>query len=210
MKLERTYELPVTKGAARSAISIPARHIEQQTAQAKIRVLESAGSQIELTQLGDGVRLHSPFGLHMGMKLTQFLFGLVFGGSAAFLTWKALDEGGMLWLMAVVFSLFGYPMALGGLFTLGRSLTADIRAGKVRTVRRWLGLPLWSRSMALVRADQLSLTEGAKSNDGRRHTEYLHLVAVEQGRKIRLAEDISGREAAEALRDSLIRLLGLR
>jgi hypothetical protein len=30
----------------------------------------------------------------------------------------------------------------------------------------------------------------------------------EQGRKVRLAEDISGREAAEALRDSLIRLLG--
>jgi len=210
VKLERTYELPVAKGAARSAISMPARHIEQQSAQAKIRALESAGSQIELTQLGDGVRLHSPFGLHMGMKLTLFLFGVVFAGAAAFLSWKALEEGGMLWLMAVVFSLFGYPMALGGLFTVGRSLTTEIRAGQVRTVRRWFGLPLWRRSMALGRADQLVLTAGVKSNDGRRHTEYLHLVAVEQGRKIRLAEDISGREAAEALQASLIRLLGLR
>jgi hypothetical protein len=210
VKLERTYELPVAKGETRSAISIPARHVEQQTAQAKIRALESAGSQIELTQLGDGVRLHSPFGLHMGMKLTLFLFGLVFAAAAAFLSWKALEEGGMLWLMAVVFSLFGYPMVLGGLFTVGRSLTTEIRAGQVRTVRRWLGLPLWRRSMALGRADQLVLTAGVKSNNGRRHTEYLHLEARDQGRKIRLAEDIGGREAAEALRDSLIRLLGLR
>jgi len=145
----------------------------------------------------------------MGMKLTLFLFGVVFAGAAAFLSWKALEEGGMLWLMAVVFSLFGYPMALGGLFTVGRSLTTEIRAGRVRTVRRWFGLPLWRRSMALGRADQLVLTAGVKSNDGRRHTEYLHLVAVEQGRKIRLAEDISGRAAAEALQASLIRLLGL-
>jgi hypothetical protein len=146
----------------------------------------------------------------MGMKLTLFLFGLVFAAAAAFLSWKALEEGGMLWLMAVVFSLFGYPMVLGGLFTVGRSLTTEIRAGQVRTVRRWLGLPLWRRSMALGRADQLVLTAGVKSNNGRRHTEYLHLEARDQGRKIRLAEDIGGREAAEALRDSLIRLLGLR
>lgn len=209
VKLERTYQLPVAKGSARSAVSMPARHIEQQTAQAKIRALESAGSQIELTQLGDGVRLHSPFGLHMGMKLTLFLFGLVFAGAAAFLTYMALEEGGMLWLMAVVFSLFGYPMVLGGLFTVGRSLTTEIRAGQIRTVRRWFGLPLWRRHMALARADQLSLTAGVKSNDGRRHTEYLHLEAKDQGRKVRLAEDIRGREAAEALQDSLIRLLGL-
>ena len=210
VKLERTYQLPVSKGVARSALSIPARHVEQQTAQAKIRALEAAGSQIELTQLGDGVRLHSPFGLHLGMKLMLLLFGLIFAASAAFLSYKALEEGGMLWLMAVVFSLFGYPMMLGGLFTVGRSLTTEIRTGQVRTVRYWFGLPLWRRSMALTRADQLVLTAGVKSNDGRRHTEYLHLEAKEQGRKIRLAEDISGREAAEALQASLIRLLGLR
>ncbi len=210
VKLERTYQLPVVKGVARSAISIPARHIEQQTAQAKVRALESAGSQIELTQLGDGVRLHSPFGLHLGMKLMLFMFGLVFAAAAAFLTYTALDEGGMLWLMAAVFSLFGYPMALGGLFMLGRSLTTEIRAGQVRTVRRWFGLPLWRRHMALARAEQLSLAEGVKSSDGRRHTEYLHLQVIDQGRKVRLAEDIRGREAAEALQASLIRLLGLR
>ena len=210
VKLERTYQLPVRKGAGRSAISIPARHVEQQTAQAKIRALEAAGSQIELTQLGDGVRLHSPFGLHLGMKLMLLLFGLIFAASAAFLSYKALEEGGMLWLMAVVFSLFGYPMLLGGLFTVGRSLTTEIRAGQVRTIRYWFGLPLWRRRLALTRADQLTLTAGVKSNDGRRHTEYLHLEAKEQGRKIRLAEDIRGREAAEALQASLIRLLGLR
>ena len=210
VKLERTYTLPVAKGSARSRVDIPARHLQQQSAEARIRALESADSQIALTQLGDGVRLHSPFGLHLGMKLMLLLFGMVFAAAAAFLSYKALEEGGMLWLMAVVFSLFGYPMALGGLFTVGRSLTTEIRAGQVRTVRRWLGIPLWRRQMTLSQADQLVLAAGGKSNNGRRHTEYLHLVAQDQGRKIRLAEDICGREAAEALRDSLIRLLGLR
>jgi hypothetical protein len=71
-----------------------------------------------------------------------------------------LKEGGMLWFMAVMFSLFGYPMALGGLFMVGRSLTAEIRAGQLRTVRYWFGLPLWRRQMALSRADQLGLAEG--------------------------------------------------
>ena len=202
--------MPVAKGSARSRVDIPARHLQQQSAEARIRALESVDSQIALTQLGDGVRLHSPFGLHLGMKLMLLLFGMVFAAAAAFLSYKALEEGGMLWLMAVVFSLFGYPMLLGGVFTVGRSLTTEIRAGQIRTVRRWLGIPLWRRQMALSQADQLVLTEGVKSNNGRRHTEYLHLVAQDQGRKIRLAEDICGREAAEALRDSLIRLLGLR
>lgn len=210
VKLERTYELSVIKGSGRSAISIPDHHTRQQSAQARIRALESAGSQIELVQLGDGVRLHSPFGLHLGMKLMLLLFGVVFAGAAVFLSLKALEEGGMLWFMAVVFSLFGYPMLLGGLFTVGRSLTTEIRAGQVHTLRRWFGVPLWRRRMPLDRAEQLTLAEGVKSNNGRQHTEYLHLVAQDQGRKIRLAEDISGREAAEALRDSLIRLLGLR
>ncbi|MDF1630594.1 MAG: DUF3592 domain-containing protein [Alcanivoracaceae bacterium] len=209
IKLERTYNLPVAKGTVRSRVDIPTRHIEQQSTQARIRALEAADSQIQLTQLGDGMRLHSPFGLHLGMKVTLLVAGIVFAAAAAFLTHTAMQEGGMLWFMALVFSLFGYPMMLGGLFTVGRSLTTEIRAGQIRTVRRWFGIPLWRRQMELLRADQLKLAQGVKSNNGRRHTEYLHLVAEDQGRKIRLAEDISGREAAEALRDSLIRLLGL-
>ena len=207
--LQRTYTLPVIRGSGRSGIRLPAAHVREQQARARVRALEDAGQQILLQQTADGVRLQSPFGLHLGMKLVLLLAGLVFAGAALFLTFRAIEEGGMLWFMALVFGLFGYPLTLGGLFMLGRSLETDIRPGQVQTLRRWLGLPLWRRRASLATADQLALMDGVKSHDGRRHTEYLHLVVKDGGRTVRLAEDVRGREAAEALRDSLVRLLGL-
>ncbi|MFN3713972.1 MAG: DUF3592 domain-containing protein [Alcanivoracaceae bacterium] len=208
--LERTYTLPVVKGSGRSRIVIPDRHREREQQQARVRALDSVVSQIAVSQQGGAVQIHTPFGLHMGIKLVLLVCGLVFAGAALFLTLEALKEGGMLWFMAVLFSAFGYPMLAGGIFTTGRSLRAEVRQGRLRTVRYWCGVPLWRRELVLDRAEQFALKAGSSSNDGRRHQQYFHLEAVHAGRRVRVAEDILGREAAEALRDSLIRLLGLR
>ncbi|PKM23064.1 MAG: DUF3592 domain-containing protein [Gammaproteobacteria bacterium HGW-Gammaproteobacteria-14] len=208
--LERTYTIPVVMGRGRSRVTLPARHISEQQQRSRVRALEQADRQIRVTQQRGGVQVHSPFGLHIGMKLALLLFGLVFAAAATFLWRQALQEGGMLWFMAGMFSLFGYPMLLSGLFVTGRSLTADIQGQTLRTIRYWCGIPLWRGQVSLSRADQLTLETGAKSSDGRRHSEYFHLQVAEQGRRLRVAEDIAGREAAEALRDSLIQLLRLR
>lgn len=208
--LERTYTIPVVIGRGRSRVTLPDRHISEQQQRSRVRALEQADSQIRVSQQRGGVQVHSPVGLHIGMKLGLLLSGLVFAAAATFLWRQALHEGGMLWLMAGMFSLFGYPMLLTGLFVTGRSLTADIHSQNLKTVRYWCGIPLWRRQLTLSRAEQLSLQAGTKASNGRRHTEYFHLQVTEQGRRLRLAEDIAGREAAEALRDSLIQLLRLR
>ena len=102
------------------------------------------------------------------------------------------------------------PAAISSSVKVGRSLTAEIRGTRLHTVRYWFGIPLWRRHLSLSHAAQLSLQKGTTTRNGRRHTEYVHLVAKEPGRTVRIAEDIAGRQAAEVLRDSLIRRLGLR
>ena len=209
--LERTYTIPVQQGTARARDAIPARDSEQLARQAQLRALEQAGEQIRVSRAGGGVQIDSPFGLHVGMKLMLLLFGAIFGGAAYFLTFVALDKGGMMWLMVIVFSLFGYPLLLAGVFVLGRSLRVEVRNGRLISVRYWFGLRLWRRKLDLQRAEQLkAVSSGGKMSDGRKHTEYYHLYAEQAGRKVRVAEDIAGREAAEALRENLVQLLGLR
>lgn len=209
--LERTYTIPVLQGTEKARLAIPARDSAQLARQAQLRALEQAGEQIRVSRAGGGVQIHSPFGLHIGMKLMLLVFGVVFAGAAVFLTYVALAEGGMLWFMAGVFSLFGFPLLLAGMFVLGRSLKVEVRNGTLRSVRYWFGLPLWKRQLNLQRAEQLkAVSSGGKLSDGRKHTEYFHLFANEAGRKVRVAEDIAGREAAEALRENLVQLLGLR
>jgi hypothetical protein len=208
--LERTYTLPMERGAGRSRIVIPARHREREQQQARARALDSVVSQILVTQQDGGVQIHTPFGLHLGIKLVLLAFGVIFAGAALFLTLQALALGGGLWFMALMFSLFGYPMLVAGVFTLGRALRAEIRQGRLTSVRYWCGLPLWRRQLPLTEAAQLTLKAGSSSHDGRRHKQYFHLEALQGRIRVRVAEDILGQDAAEALRDSLIRLLGLR
>ena len=210
LPLERTYEIPVVRGSGQSRLSIPTSFHDQQAQQSKQRALASANAQIRITQARGGVQVRSPFGLHLGTKLILFVFGAAFAGMALFLYYEALKNGGMMWFMTVMFAMFGVPMLLGGIFMVGRSLDAEVRNGTLVSVRYWFGLALWRRQIPLARAEQLSLVAGVKSHDGRRQKEYFHLIAREEGRKLRVAEDIEGREAVEALRDNLIGLLGLR
>lgn len=207
--LERTYTIPVARGAGRSGLSFPAGHQHAQAQREQERVLAQARRQIQVVEAMGGLQIHSPFGSHLGMKLVVVLFGVIFAGAAAFLSHQATREGGMLWLMAVVFSLFGYPMLLAGLFIAGRSLRAEIRNGVLRTTRYWCGIPLRRRQLVLTPSTEITLGAGVKSSDGRRHTEYLHLIVADRGGKFRVAEDIAGRAAAEALREQLIKRLGL-
>lgn len=209
VSLERTYTVPVEQGQRRSRVLIPQSFVEREVQASTTRALEKAGAQVGLEQIGDALRIRSGIGRHLGMKLGLLSFGIIFGGASVFLTREAMREGGMLWFMAVVFSLFSIPMCVGGVFTLGRSLSAEIRAGAVRTVRFWFGIPLWGREARLMHAGQFLLKKGSSTSDGREHREYFHLEVTTAGRPVRIAEDILGRAPAEALQEELVRRLRL-
>ena len=110
---------------------------------------------------------------------------------------------------AAKFGLIGYAIVASTVFTLGRGLDVWVRGGEVRSLRRWLGIPLVTRKGQLLRAEQVVLKTGMSSTSNGRQTEYMTLIAEVDGKKIRLAEGIAGREAGEALREAVLRTLRL-
>lgn len=209
--LERTYELPVVQGTQTSSIALSPAHVEHHERQARMQSLTDAAEQIDVQMLGNGVLLHSRPGRNLALKAMVLIFGLIFGGVSVGLAYLAAKEGVMLYFMALMFGLFGFPMLLGGWFMLGRSLKARIEGSRVEAVRYWGGMALWKRSGNLVRAEQLALKGGMSMNSGRRTTEYFSLELRDEtgGKVIRLAEGIAGRPVAEALRENLVKLLRL-
>ncbi|MFO7527336.1 MAG: DUF3592 domain-containing protein [Marinobacter sp.] len=209
--LERTYELPVVQGTRISSISLSPAHVEHHERQAQMKALTDAAEQIDIEMLGHGLLLHSRPGRNLAMKAMVLVFGVIFGGVSLGLGYVAAEEGIMLYFMAFTFGLFGFPMFLGGLFMLGRSLKARIEGNRVEAVRYWGGVALWKRSGHLVHADQLNLKVGVSMNGGQQTTEYFSLEFRDKtgGNTIRLAEGIAGRPVAEALKENLIKLLKL-
>jgi len=133
----------------------------------------------------------------------------VFVGAAIGMGIAAASEAYMLYIMSVFFGLFGFPMFFGGVFMAGRALEAKVSAAQVEIVRYWGGRALWRRRGNLQQASQLVLTSGGSSTSGNRKTEYFHIEVNCDGKKLRIAEGLVGREVAEAMRDNVIRLLRL-
>ena len=175
----------------------------------ELQALQSANEQIRVEQTGQGLYLESRAWRHLPMKLGLLVFGGIFAGVGTGLLVAAASEGIMLYFMGGIFALIGYLIVFSTLFTLGRSLQVWVRGSEVKIVRRWLGLPLYRREGRLLRAEQISLHAGMSSTSEGRKTEYLSLQAQVDGKTLRLAEGIKGREVAEALREAVLRALRL-
>ena len=208
-KLKRSWDIPVVAGQGQSRFRLPESHVMADQRERQVEALESANEQILVEQTGQGLHLQSRPGRHLGMKLALLLFGGIFAAVGTGLFIAAASEGFMLYLMGSIFGLIGYAIVGSTLFTLGRGLDVWIRGGEVRSLRRWLGVPLFTRKGQLLRAEQVVLKTGMSSTTNGRQTEYMTLIAEVDGKKIRLAEGIAGREAGEALREAVLRTLRL-
>lgn len=207
--LDRTYEIPVQYGEQLTAQPLPDTFLAQQQRQRDVQTLTDVAEQIEWHQTGDHLQLISRAGRQWGFHLTLLAVGLIMSGAAAFLFDEAAREGAMLYFMAAVFSLFGVPMTIGGWFCIFRGQTADIRGHDVVVQRQWMGFTLWQRKGVLQDAAQLKISSAGSYNAGTRSVEFFHLECTHQGKSLRLAEGIRGREQAEALRDGVARVIGL-
>jgi len=207
--LKRSWDVPVEAGSGSSRYELPDSHVEADQRDRKMDALESANQQIEVEQTSEGLHLISRAGRNLGMKLGLLVFGGAFAAVGTFLFVQAAEEGFMLYIMGSIFGLIGYPMVLATLYTLARRLDAWVRGGEVRNQRRWLGIVLFRREGQLLNADQLVLESGMSSTSNGRKTEYMTLYAKVDGKKLRLAEGIAGREAGEALREAVLRTLRL-
>jgi hypothetical protein len=208
LEFNRQWTLPVITGNARSRWQPSAAELALQHQQRSATAFNDAASQITQRVEGNSLHLISKAGRHTGAALSLMLFGAIFTAAGVFLTYKALQEGGMLWLMALIFSPIGVLILLLGLFWLGRSLHAVVSAGEVRMLRMMFGIRLYQRQALISRAEQLQLKQTMVSTggDGER-TEYYRLQAAADGKTLVLAEGIIGRDTAEALKQQVLEAL---
>jgi hypothetical protein len=204
VEFERSWSIPVEKGQQTSSFQMPAEEQEAWNQQQREDAHTSAAAQIAMTAAGSGLHLESAAGRHTGMALGLLVFGLIFDCVGVFLFFMAAQGELMLWLMAPVFLLVGLLVTWLGVFWLGRGLEADVEPGRVRVVRRLFGIALYQRSAEINAASPLTLDMGmSSSNQNGISTEYFSLQVEAGGKKIKLAEGIEGREAAEALKEKV-------
>ncbi len=207
--LKRTWEIPVVAGSGTSRFQLPESHVMADRRERELEAVESASEQIHVEQTGQGLYLESRAGRNLGMKLGMLLFGGIFAGVGTGLFIAAASEGFMLYFMGSIFGLIGYAIVFSTVYTLARGLQVWIRGSEVKVVRRWLGIAIYRREGRLLRAEQLVLKSGMSSTSNGRKTEYMTLQADVDGKTLRLAEGIKGREVGEALREAVLRALRL-
>jgi len=208
-ELKRSWEIPVVPGSGASRYQLPESHSMADRRERELQAVESASEQIRVEQTGQGLYLESRPGRNLGMKLGMLLFGGIFAGVGTGLFIAAASEGVMLYFMGSIFGLIGYLIVFSSVYTLARGLQVWIRGSEIRVVRRWLGIPLYRREGRLLRAEQLVLKSGMSSTSNGRQTEYMTLQVEAEGKTLRLAEGIKGREVGEALREAVLRALRL-
>ncbi len=208
-ELKRSWEIPVVAGSGASRYQLPESHSMADRRERELQAVESASEQIRVEQTGQGLYLESRPGRNLGIKLGMLLFGGIFAGVGTGLFIAAASEGVMLYFMGSIFGLIGYLIVFSSVYTLARGLQVWIRGSEIRVVRRWLGIPLYRREGRLLRAEQLVLKSGMSSTSNGRQTEYMTLQVEAEGKTLRLAEGIKGREVGEALREAVLRALRL-
>ncbi|MCK0155078.1 DUF3592 domain-containing protein [Alcanivorax sp. S6407] len=208
-KLSRSWDVPVIAGSGASRVQLPESHVMADRRERELEAVESASEQIHVEQTGQGLYLESRAGRNLGMKLGMLLFGGIFAGVGTGLFIAAASEGVMLYFMGSIFGLIGYAIVFSTVYTLARGLQVWIRGSDVKVVRRWLGIAIYRREGRLLRAEQVVLKSGMSSTSNGRKTEYMTLQAEVDGKTLRLAEGIKGREVGEALREAVLRALRL-
>ena len=205
LKFNRQWTLPVIAGNARCVWQPHASEVALQQQQRQVAAFDAAASQIQQQVQGNTLYLTSKAGRHTVAALSMLLFGSIFTASGIFLTIEALSQGGMLWVMALLFTPIGMLILCFGLFWLGRSLEASIAPGEVRTLRTMFGIRLYQRKAVLTSAEQLQIKQTMVSTNGEgERTEYYRLQAKTDGKTLVLAEGIIGRDAAEALKQQVL------
>lgn len=209
LEFNRQWTLPVIAGSARCGWQPSAAELELQQQQRQVAAFDAAASQIQQRVLGNTLYLTSRAGRHTVAALSMLLFGGIFTTAGIFLGVEATQQGGMLWLMALLFAPIGGLILWFGLFWLGRSLEASIAPGEVRMLRAMFGIRLYQRKASLTTPEQLQIKQTMVSTNGEgERTEYYRLQAdAGDGKTLTLAEGITGRDAAEALKQQVLEAL---
>jgi hypothetical protein len=192
----------VLRNAGPQTARTPARRRAEDVA-----TLEDPG-RLRLHETGAGIELYYPYFRHPGMALGALLTGIIFVAPV----WLIDAFGGkrgvpapMLWL----FTLFGALILLWGLYLLGNSLRVTAGRQGLTTVRKLYGLR-FMRHVAVDDIVAIGKSVGMQSRQGNRAQLYYRIQArTRDGRRITLADGLTGASGVDALIERLRGVLGL-
>lgn len=200
-KFDRSWEVHVEAVPAKASnvVNIPAPFLKQAEEKSREQAKSSALDQIPLTDDDQYISVQSEAGRHFGSNLMLLLFGLIFCGAGFF----TIKQG---WWPGYLFLLIGGFIAAAAVFVFGKSLEVKIDklSGILYTRQSWFGLVYSHHQGELFDADQFKLKMTSYQQTGKKRNEYYAVNFNSDGKDIRVAERITGKKAAEALRDLII------
>lgn len=203
--LNRSFELPVYRNAEKS------RHIKTFSPQyrpAGMPQIEVA-ALLPLTQSGQRIDIYYPMLRKPLSALAMLLFGSVFCGISLFLWHQAKSEGFPLYIMSIIFGFAGGLIVLGGFYALFNSLHVYCDGRSVSTVRRVLGIPINSKSLAHPLIRSIEIKQSGSSQSGNTHHINYQVLAKTASGDMVLAEGLDAHSKAKMVQEYYEKLLGV-
>lgn len=205
IKFTRSWDVIIadTPSSEKSNISIPQNVLDDAESALQQRALESVLKQVNLTINSHQIELFSAAGRYVMGGLLGTVVGAVFAGIGYYVL---LDEshwaGGL-------FICIGSLVGLASLHSLGSSIltTFDKQMRKLKIENKWFGIPTSTNSLNFADASQLSIKKTSSTQNGRKSTDYFVLNLKLGKDKHKIAQGIEGKDAANALKKELGRLI---
>jgi hypothetical protein len=197
----RRYDIPVfATGAQASSIA----HGTESHVATEDHAMAGVEEIADIRPVAGGIEARFP-AMRRPLSDAMFVvFGLIFLAAGI-----GAGYGGASMFLAVVVSLVALPLAVAGIFGLGKSLLVGVGRDGVRARRFLFGYPLWTRRLERAQLRGLRLDKGGTLQMGNKHIVYYKVLAEGEGkRKVVLGERLEGRAEAELLLETYRAYLG--
>lgn len=200
--LNASYDIPVFATGEQSTLSTAVSHAHPElAAQNEQQLLALANIQ----PLGDGVALDFGYFRRAGLNTVGIIFGGIFAGAGLF-----IGHDGAPFFMAAIFTFLGAVIMLGSLYALLNRYHVKVGARGIYTERYIAGLLTKKRTIVRSNIEHLVLDKNGSAQSGSKHVEYFVINALlKDGKKVRIAESLTGRGPAEQALAQIAKLSGL-
>ena len=203
--VDRDYEIPVYATATQSRHL--SRHAVERGRTAQAEISEAGVRDIIRWKNGmTGRSMFYPAGRFLWANIMGFVIGAVFAGAGYFLI---VEEGAA--VFGSIFGGVGALVAISAFYMATNSLEVWQDGTHLRTLRRWLGIPISRKAMAKSEFVRLRKKKSMKTQSGGKHVIYYAIHAVDrQGNKLAVGDGFKGASQAKAAMRIIASELGLR
>lgn len=189
--LNRTYVIPVFKTDTPRQSARWSNPVEHSSGMISVptRIMQ-------VSQTGNGLHLHFPIFRGRSAGFTFTLVGAMFVGFAGLFTFGNMKQPPPV-IFHLVFGGLGSLALLGGLYTLGNSLSVVANAAEIVVTRRVFGLA-FNKRVPTATIKSFQVAKGLESTQGNKTVlSYMVKAYTRDGKKITVAESLPGITVAE-------------